>query len=82
MSSNEFNHRDGTVSPCKACIDRKPGCHDSCEGYISWKNFMHERDSYLYHMRINTFTRVKYSRRNIIQNGDSKVKKKYGAYKK
>ena len=24
-------------SPCKHCLNRKPACHDTCEGYTQYK---------------------------------------------
>lgn len=69
------------MSPCKACIERKLGCHGSCESYFSWRKTIHEQNRYTRNMAMDTYNRAPYSRRNIIENSDSKMKKIYGGYK-
>lgn len=30
-------------APCKGCKDRTPGCHGTCEDYITWKAALEEQ---------------------------------------
>ena len=36
--SNYVNKKN--PSPCLSCEKRAPCCHDTCESYISWKDFI------------------------------------------
>lgn len=32
------------LCPCKDCEDRYPKCHSSCDGYISWRKQLDDRN--------------------------------------
>ena len=48
-------------SPCFNCVARSPGCHDTCNNYISWKEQKEEEENgqirkqryneYLFHVK-------------------------------
>ena len=38
--------RADLTAPCKGCGERKPGCHDRCEGYAAFRAVLGQARSY------------------------------------
>lgn len=39
--------RKDLIPPCKDCQNKKPGCHDSCDGYHAWRENIRKAQEYM-----------------------------------